>query len=170
MTQDFWTQERVDTTVRMHLEGFFPTEIAKTIGAETRDMVCGKLRRLRKSGVIKPAKRVSRTGTLAKRPMRKRLILPAAAQQVAPPPPIAKPLGERAAILSLVPKDGCRWITEIFAPGCGDDAIMCGDFQQKGSAFCAHHATQARRPATAKVHQSGWRNVVKQAIYYAERA
>lgn len=86
--------------------------------------------------------------------------------QSAPP----EPVGDHAAPLRHMHRTGCRYITEDFTHGSGDEALMCGDQQTEGSAFCAHHKALTLSPVTETIRRSRWRGTVRVALYSASRA
>jgi hypothetical protein len=146
MTDDFWTQERTDQMVRLYQEGHSALEISKLIGAPTRNMICGKLHRLKKQGAINTIDRVYKPAFV--KPKVKLWKAPKA--QAIKPKPISKqevvalfvssePRGQHSATLIRIRPNGCRYIADSLSSGDMDQAIMCGDTKSEGSAYCAHH-------------------------------
>jgi len=146
MTDDFWTQENTDQMVKLYLDGHSATEIAKAIGAPTRNMICGKIHRMKLRGVIDIAKRVYRP-TIS---VPKIKLWKAPKAQAIKPKPISKqevvamvvnnePRGLFAATLTRIKPNGCRYIADSLPLGDMDQAVMCGDTKIEGSSYCAHH-------------------------------
>ena len=144
MKDDFWTQERTDLMVKLYQEGHSALEIAKLIGAPTRNMICGKLHRLKKRGAINTFNRVYKPVLAAPR------IKLWKAPKVVKPLPISKqevvalfvrsePRGQHSATLTRIKPNGCRYIADSLPLGDMDQAIMCGDTKVEGSSYCAHH-------------------------------
>ena len=144
MTDDFWTQERTDLMVKLYQEGHSALEISKIIGAPTRNMICGKLHRLKKVGAINTLTRVYKPAFV--KPKVKLWKAP----KVVKPLPISKqevvalfvrsePLGQHSATLTRIKPNGCRYIADSLPLGDMDQAIMCGDTKSEGSSYCAHH-------------------------------
>ena len=144
MKDDFWTQERTDQMVKLYQEGHSALEISKLIGAPTRNMICGKLHRLKKVGAINIVTRVYKPAFV--KPKVKLWKAP----KVIKPLPISKqevvalfvrsePLGQHSATLTRIKPNGCRYIADSLPLGDMDQAIMCGDTKSEGSSYCAHH-------------------------------
>lgn len=85
-------------------------------------------------------------------------------------PASPEPVGAHAAPLRYMRRNGCRYITEDFKHGSGDEAVMCGDQQVEGSAFCAHHKALTLSPVPETIRRSRWRGTVRVALYSASRA
>jgi GcrA cell cycle regulator len=146
MTDVFWTQERTDQMVQLYLNGNSATEIARIIGAPTRNMICGKLHRMKKIGAIDVATRVYKPAFV--KPKAKLWKAPKA--EAIKPKPISKqevvalfvssePRGQHSATLIRIRPNGCRYIADSLPLGDMDQAIMCGDTKSEGSSYCAHH-------------------------------
>jgi GcrA cell cycle regulator len=146
MTDDFWTQERIDQMVQLYLDGNSATEIAKAIGAPTRNMICGKIHRMKLRGVIDTAQRIYRpTISIPK----VKLWKAPKAQAIKPEPTLKKevvamvvnnePRGLFAATLTRIRPNGCRYIADSLPLGDMDQAVMCGDAKAEGSAYCPAH-------------------------------
>jgi GcrA cell cycle regulator len=148
MKDDFWTQDRTDQMVKLYLEGHSATEIAKAIGAPTRNTICGKIHRMKLRGAIDTVNRVYKPVIsvpkikLWKEPKPK----------VTKPKPISKqevvamfvssePRGQYSATLTRIRPNGCRYIADAMPIGDMDQAIMCGEQKVEGSAYCAAHKT-----------------------------
>ena len=146
MTEDFWTQDRTDQMVQLYLNGNSATEIARIIGAPTRNMICGKIHRMKLRGVIDTAKRIYRpTISVPKIKLWKAL-----KAQAIKPKPISRqevvamvvnnePRGLYAATLTRIKPNGCRYIADSLPLGDMDQAVMCGDAKAEGSAYCPAH-------------------------------
>jgi hypothetical protein len=146
MTDDFWTKDRIDQMVQLYLAGHTATEIAKIIGAPTRNMICGKIHRMKLRGVIDIAKRVYRPTIsvpkikLWKAPKAKAIKpKPTLKQEVVAMVVNDEPRGLFAATLTRIRPNGCRYIAEALPYGDMDQAIMCGDAKAEGSAYCPAH-------------------------------
>jgi GcrA cell cycle regulator len=146
MIDDFWTQERTDQMVQLYLDGNSATEIARIIGAPTRNMICGKIHRMKQRGAIDTAKRIYRP-TIS---VPKIKLWKAPKAQAIKPRPISKqevvamvvnnePRGLYAATLTRIKPNGCKYISDNLSSGDMDQAIMCGDPKIEGSSYCAHH-------------------------------
>jgi len=148
MTDDFWTQERTDQMIKLYLEGHSATEIAKAIGAPTRNTICGKIHRLKKAGAINVVNRIYKPAFV--KPKVK--LWKALKAQAIKPKPISKqevvamvvnnePRGQYSATLTRIRPNGCRYIAEALPIGDMDQAVMCGEQKVEGSAYCAAHKT-----------------------------
>jgi hypothetical protein len=191
-----WDPYQTATCIRMHLAGDTASTIGRHLGI-TRNAVIGKVSRLKASGACphisdemmlfkKRTQRIT-NASIAKHKnpvtVRSRLsdliVVAIKAQKTAPKPALPKlvlvqaaplePVGDHAAPLRHLPQAGCRYITEDFALGSGDDAVMCGDQQVKGSAFCVPHKALTLAPVTETVRRNRWRGTVRQSIYYADK-
>lgn len=124
----------------------------------------------------KPITKSSRLSDLIRVAVKAQKTAPKPAPTPEPPklvlvhPAPLEPAGEHAAPLRHMHRAGCRYITEDFTHGSGDEALMCGDHQIKGSAFCAHHKALTLAPVTDTVRRSRWRGTVRVALYSASRA
>jgi GcrA cell cycle regulator len=146
MKDDFWTQERTDLMVRLYQEGHSALEISKLIGAPTRNMICGKLHRMKKSGVISFVTRVYKPAFV--KPKAKLWKAPKA-EAIKPKPTLkqevvalfvsSEPRGQHSATLTRIKPNGCRYIADSLSSGDMDQAIMCGDTKVEGSSYCVHH-------------------------------
>jgi len=192
-----WDPYQTATCIRMHLAGDTASTIGRHLGI-TRNAVIGKLGRLKAAGacpqlsdemmLFKKRTQQITNANIAKHKkpitVRSRLsdliVVAIKAQKTAPKPAPQKlvlvtatppePVGAHAAPLRHAPHAGCRYITEDFAPGSGDDAVMCGDQQTKGSAFCAHHKALTQPPVTETVRRKRWRDTVRVTLYCANKA
>lgn len=144
MTDDFWTQERTDLMVKLYQEGHSALEISKLIGAPTRNMICGKLHRLKKRGAINTLTRVYKPAfvkpkvKLWKAPKIAKP-LPAPKQEVVAVFISSEPRGQHSATITRIRPNGCRYIADSLPLGDMDQAVMCGDTKSEGSSYCAHH-------------------------------
>lgn len=195
MTDKFpWDPYQTATCIRMHLAGDTASAIGRHLGI-TRNAVIGKLSRLKAAGacpqlsdemmLFKKRTQQITNASIAKhkKPItikRSRLSniifvapKPAPAREapklVLVPSPPPEPVGAHAAPLRHMRRGGCRYITEDFAHGSGDEAVMCGDQQAEGSAFCAHHKALTLVSVTPIVRRNRWRGTVRQAIHYADK-
>lgn len=146
MTDDFWTQERTDQMVKLYQEGHSALEISKLIGAPTRNMICGKLHRLKKRGAINTFNRVYKPVLAAPRI---KLWKAPKAKAIKPKPTLkqevvtlfvsTEPRGQHSATLTRIRPNGCRYIADAAPVGDMDQAVMCGEQKVEGSAYCAAH-------------------------------
>ena len=146
MIDDFWTQERTDLMVKLYQEGHSALEISKIIEAPTRNMICGKLHRMKKQGAINIINRVYKP-TIVK--PRLKLWKAPKAQAIKPKPTLkqevvalfvsSEPRGQHSATLIRIRPNGCRYIADSLSSGDMDQAVMCGDTKSEGSSYCDHH-------------------------------
>ncbi len=146
MTDDFWTQERTDLMVKLYQEGHSALEISKLIGAPTRNMICGKLHRLKKRGAINTFNRIYKPVLAAPRI---KLWKAPKAKAIKPKPTFKQevvamfvstgPRGQHSATLTRIRPNGCRYIADAMPIGDMDQAVMCGEQKVEGSAYCAVH-------------------------------
>ena len=194
-----WNPYQIATCIKMHLAGEPASAIARHFGI-TRNAVIGKVSRLKAAGACPDLsdevllrkkyaqKTISAINAKQKKPITPRPLKlvsttaktpkpapkPAPAREapklvlVTAPPP--EPVGAHAAPLRHMRRGGCRYITEDFALGSGDEAIMCGDQQAEGSAFCAHHKALTAPPVTDTIRRKRWRDTVRVTMYCASRA
>ena len=192
-----WDPYQTATCIRMHLAGDTASTIGRHLGI-TRNAVIGKLSRLKAAGacpqlsdemmLFKKRTQQITNASIAKhkKPITVKRSRPSelptvkavrAALQKATPPKLVlvhaappEPVGDHAAPLRYMRRNGCRYITEDFAHGSGDEAVMCGDQQVEGSAFCAHHKALTLSPVTETIRRSRWRGTVRVALFSASRA
>ena len=198
MTDKFpWDPYQTATCIRMHLAGDTASTIGRHLGI-TRNAVIGKLSRLKAAGacpqlsdemmLFKKRTQQITNASIAKhkKPITVKRSRPSelpavkavrAALQKATPPKLVlvhaappEPVGDHAAPLRHMRRSGCRYITEDFTHGSGDEALMCGDQQTEGSAFCAHHKALTLAPLTETIRRSRWRGTVRVALYCVSRA
>jgi len=158
-----WTQDAIDTMIRLYLKGDSASQIAKALGQGlTRNAVIGKLNRLRDKGLrpelslhvisVKRAngQQINRTNAAKlatpyrPQPKPAKVILFKAPTMPKPTPPLPpaaapEPTGAYAAILANLRPRGCKWIVEDFLHGQGDEALMCGELRSGESPYCEHH-------------------------------
>ena len=156
-----WTEERVEVLKKLWAEGHSASQIAKELGAVTRNAVIGKVHRLGLSGRATPSRPVKRPPRLARPKPRLQpdgtVVMPkpiqapsvdaplrtsekAAMIAALPPQPLSD--GEAATILTL--RDSmCKWPI-------GDPAdpkfAFCGRKSTSGP-YCAEHGKVAFQPA-----------------------
>lgn len=192
-----WDPYQTATCIRMHLAGDTASAIGRHLGI-TRNAVIGKLSRLKAAGacpqlsdemmLFKKRTQQITNASIAKhkKPITVKRSRPSelptvkavrAALQKATPPKLVlvhaappEPVGDHAAPLRYMRRNGCRYITEDFTHGSGDEALMCGDQQVEGSAFCAHHKALTLSPVTETIRRSRWRGTVRVALFSASRA
>ena len=192
-----WDPYQTATCIRMHLAGDTASAIGRHLGI-TRNAVIGKLSRLKAAGacpqlsdemmLFKKRTQQITNASIAKhkKPITVKRSRPSelptvkavrAALQKATPPKLVlvhaappEPVGDHAAPLRYMRRNGCRYITEDFTHGSGDEALMCGDQQTEGSAFCAHHKALTLSPVTETIRRSRWRGTVRVALFSASRA
>ena len=147
-----WTDERVTTLKKLWLEGLSASQIAKQLGAVTRNAVIGKVHRLGLSGRAAP----SQPSRPVFRPQRPR---PAAAVQqaprrepaprsVAPAPSPVLDLPGTATVLTLG-AHMCKW--PIGDPST-DGFSFCGRRAGDEGPYCIEHARVAYQPQQKKKH------------------
>jgi len=146
MKDDFWTQENTDQIVKLYLDGHSATEIARIIGAPTRNMICGKIHRMKLRGAIDTATKVYRPIIsvpkikLWKAPRAKAIKpKPTLKQEVVAMFVSTESLGQHSATLTRIRPNGCRYIAEAMPIGDMDQAIMCGEQKVEESAYCSAH-------------------------------
>ena len=192
-----WNPDQIATCIKMHLAGDTASTIGRHLGI-TRNAVIGKLSRLKAAGacpqlsdemlLFKKRTQKITNASIAKhkKPITVKRSRPSelptvkavrAALQKATPPKLVlvhaappEPVGDHAAPLRYMRRNGCRYITEDFTHGSGDEALMCGDQQVEGSAFCAHHKALTLSPVTETIRRSRWRATVRVALFSASRA
>lgn len=168
---DFWTPANVAETIRRWNEGECARQIAEAIGAASRSAVCGKIHRLRRTGV---ALRVEEQGKARSHSIRNglRTANPATAKTARPPRPrqnnlaganVARRLASEALPLppepSLVDATHAKpWLLRQFGE-CSwligeptADALCCGAPVHKRG-WCAGHyrvGTIPTKPPTDK--------------------
>ena len=146
MTDDFWTQERTDLMVKLYQEGHSATEIARIIGAPTRNMICGKIHRMKLRGAIDTATKVYRPVISAPRI---KLWKAPKAKAIKPKPTLKQEVvamfvstesrGQHSATLTRIRPNGCRYIADTAPIGDMDQAVMCGEQKVEGSSYCSAH-------------------------------
>lgn len=149
-----WTPERVETLLKLHAEGLSASEIAKRLGAVSRNGVIGKLNRMWLIGrgadqltknVVKPGRRKPKASpSKAKRKSSPRKPKPAkidwgpylAASKPAIPDidPAAQAKGFR---LEELGDDQCRFPLRQVAAGSAQR--FCGSRALAGKPYCGHH-------------------------------
>jgi GcrA cell cycle regulator len=137
-----WTDERIETLIRLWRDGLSASAIARRLGGVSRNAVIGKIHRLGFGGRETPAQP---GGTRARTPKPKPEppIAPPRRTLVAAPssaPVEAPPLAGTADMLTVGPH-ACRWpIGDPKAPG----FAVCGRPAVRG-AYCAPHGALAYR-------------------------
>jgi GcrA cell cycle regulator len=157
-----WTEERVQELKKLWAEGHSASQIAKKLGAVTRNAVIGKVHRLGLSGRATPSRPVKRPPQLA-RPKPQTQARPSSSPAMRAPLPVDAldpveevavpvsahvepqrlPNGDMVTVLTV--KDSmCKW--PIGDPA--DAAFgFCGRASATGSPYCAEHAQVAFQPA-----------------------
>jgi len=139
-----WTDERVETLIRLWRDGLSASAIARRLGGVTRNAVIGKVHRLGLGGRSTPAQPGGPRAQTAKPKPRPepRIAPPRRALVVAtsPAPVEAAPMVGTADMLTVAPH-ACRWpIGDPKAPG----FAVCGRPAVRG-AYCAPHGALAYR-------------------------
>lgn len=159
-----WTEERVAELKKLWAEGHSASQIAKKLGAVTRNAVIGKVHRLGLSGRATPSRPVKRPPRLARpKPQvaQARPTAPAAPRPAAGSLALREPVAEPAVeidtniepkrlpngdmVTVMTVKDSmCKW--PIGDPA---DATFgfCGRSSDGASPYCAEHARVAFQPA-----------------------
>ena len=156
-----WTEERVAELKKLWAEGHSASQIAKRLGAVTRNAVIGKVHRLGLSGRATPSRPVKRPPRLARPkpqpavrqagPVRAGAMVGGLAREaalaVAEPEafiePQRLPNGEMVTVITV--KDSmCKW--PIGDPADAEFGF-CGRPSCNGAPYCAEHARVAFQPA-----------------------
>lgn len=146
-----WTDELVDDMRRRATAGETATEIAKAIGAPSRNAILGKAFRLgiplgatAQAGKAKPlpTAKPRPAATARPKPEPASAPLPLPAELRLPPKAFCEPVEEptgRVALFDLK-VTSCRWpLGDPRHPDFG----FCGKFQRFGATYCAEHAALA---------------------------
>jgi GcrA cell cycle regulator len=144
MYKVLWTQEHETTIVKQWERGLSATKIADELSrilgaAVTRNMVIGKVDRLRKDGLVgareeaNHALKLSREIKTPRTPRPKKQFLPK-------PDPLHIPM-------DALTKFSCTW---TFGDPREEDFNYCGLSVERGS-FCAQHAALAYRQTTPRI-------------------
>ena len=154
-----WTDERVEMLKKLWLDGHSASQIAKQLGAVTRNAVIGKVHRLGLSGRATPSQ-PARPVFKAPRPARPLISSPPVQRRLAehhhaPPTPTNRPapyIEERgtATVLTLG-AHMCKW--PIGDPAT-DDFTFCGRRADEGAPYCVEHARLAYQPQQARKKSS----------------
>ena len=170
---EFWTEEKVAQAEQLFLvEGKSANQVAKLIGAKTRNMVIGLAYRrgwTRTRGTsefnhsrhqARIAERRRKEAAAAQRESYRRLKA-AKAKQAGPPredaPTIEIALGGRLAIMNrFMPQDArpktfmaalladhCRWPIDPAGEHGHSDMMCCGADAEEGSSYCAFHVKRS---------------------------
>lgn len=142
-----WSEEVIETAKRLRAEGFSSSQIAKAIGAPSRNAVVGKMHRLNVPMLPKPSKparppkapRVSASKRV--KPMKAPVLSVVAPQSPVLPGANPKTLAEleRAPFYSC-----CRWpVGDDPGPGNGDRQLFCADAVEEASPYCPAHSKRA---------------------------
>lgn len=135
-----WTEARIAVMCKMHGEGFSAAQIARSIGAPTRNSVIGKISRL---GLVRnhSAKPQWRS-TVVDKPIKP------------PPPPKLAPMPEPIpadAITTLaLTERTCKWPLND-----GPDWRHCGSPKGLEGPYCAFHTRVAFRPGAKRQYSPG---------------
>lgn len=137
-----WSDERVVKLINLFNAGLSASQIARNMGIGSRNAVIGKLRRLRRAGVVgasinAPHRPIAPTA----RPKVWHLAKNIKARRVLPPKPIVyeKPTSEVALALADIRPNQCRFIEGDYRLGDMAEAMMCGAQAPKGKSYCGHH-------------------------------
>lgn len=143
-----WTDENEAELRRLWAEGKSASQVAKAIGAPTRNTVIGKVSRLGLQRGMSRAE-VAREGGAARAKQKRGTAKPAAFRplQFAPPrrPPVPRPIpafGIGTPFLDL-PVDGCRYAV---TPDDVETHLFCGAPRAEGKPYCEGHCGVAFRP------------------------
>lgn len=145
MSDQAWTDDRVDRLKSLWNDGLSAAQVAKALGGVTRNAVIGKLHRLKLTGT-RPATPRPRRATS---PRRSRPPARLPRPRLAPPPPapvVVTPEGPGLfrAFADLPPRS-CKW--PIGDP-LGPDFSLCG-CATDGGPYCPGHHRAAHQPRKA---------------------
>jgi len=134
-----WTDERVEQLKALWTEGLSASQIARVLGAVTRNAVIGKVHRLGLAGRAGPAR--------SERPrsaVTRRSVAPAAAPspEIVEEDPVVLEDGHFATVLTINDRM-CRW--PIGDPS-ESEFHFCGRKPRFGSPYCEAHARKAYQP------------------------
>jgi GcrA cell cycle regulator len=156
-----WTDERVETLKKLWLDGLSASQIAKQLGAVTRNAVIGKVHRLGLSGRATPsqpqrpvfkAPRAARPAPVAppRRPAEAEVVV-VVAPEPAPVPVVAAEEAGSATVLTLG-AHMCKWpIGDPSTDGFG----FCGRRSEREGPYCSEHARVAYQPQQRKTGRTG---------------
>ena len=142
---DNWTETRVSDLKKMWLEGQSASQIARQLGATTRNVVIGKVHRMGLGGRSRPTAPRALIRTSGRRISSSQSNSMARPRPVRPPslpalPGVVGPeLTATATILTLT-GDDCRW--PIGEPQDADFGY-CGRRQGSHASYCDYHAAMA---------------------------
>jgi GcrA cell cycle regulator len=134
-----WTDERVEQLKALWTEGLSASQIARVLGAVTRNAVIGKVHRLGLAGRAGPARSERPRNAVTRRSV---------AHVAAPPPeiveedPVILEDGHFATVLTINDRM-CRW--PIGDPS-ESEFHFCGRKPKFGSPYCEAHARKAYQP------------------------
>ncbi len=149
-----WTEERVEILKRLWLDGLSASQIAKQLGAVTRNAVIGKVHRLGLSGRAAPSQ-PARPAFKPPRPQRPAAAAPVvpvrraieAPVQVPAPRPIMVAEEPGSATVLTLGAHMCKW--PIGDPST-DGFSFCGRRSGGEGPYCVEHARVAYQPPAGK--------------------
>jgi len=172
-----WTDERVETLIKLWTDGLSASQIASQLGGVTRNAVIGKVHRLKLSGRAKVAAGSKRAKKTAEMQEQKRRAVARNATQAAPQRTVTHAVGNTALKAEIsteivqriaptpsrdepvvVPMSRELTLTELNEDTCkwpiGDpmspDFNFCGNGVKDGCPYCAYHAKLAFQPASER--------------------
>lgn len=175
-SSDFWTEEKVGDLIRLDKDGLSALEIAKAIGAVSRNAVIAKLHRLgitnqsraarRMIGMEKNRKKSGRQASPFNGPTPKLIVQDGCRVRVPFDIETVKltgPMAESLNLSILHPAfDGCRWPTVV--DGDGVQRFCCLPVS-RGS-YCAGHAAKAYPTSKQQMAQER-QNIAKELRRFA---
>lgn len=151
-----WTEQRIETALKLWREGLSASLIATQLGGTSRSAVLGKLhrmkvdlhrdvpRRRKKAGVPRSRKRRQPSG-LPLPTVQSAFAAALAAAPLEPLPPMTDkpaPAGQRRSLVELEPHH-CRWPIGDVSDA---DFHFCGAQRVSGLSYCLPHARRAYQP------------------------
>ena len=140
-----WSAERVTQLKSLWHEGLSASEVARALGAVTRNAVLGKLHRLGLLGT-KATSRPTRQRLSAPKRSANRVCKASASAPVPEPDPFMLEDGSFASVITVNDRM-CRW--PIGDPKAGD-FHFCGQAPKAGSCYCEAHTQRAHQPGPPK--------------------
>jgi GcrA cell cycle regulator len=141
-----WTEDRIETLIRLWREGHSASQVARQLGGVSRSAVIGKVHRMGLAGRDTPSRLRTPDDHTARRDRASaggvRRIAPG--REARPGPHAARAPFDVAPTASIVTltEAGCRWpIGEPDKPGFG----FCGRLKTGHGAYCAGHSPMATR-------------------------
>lgn len=143
-----WTEERIETALRLQRENHSTKEIARHLGT-TKNAVIGKLHRVKIARGEKPKRKSDTTRNERRKRRNKMLTLATRAESVSRyvSAPIPKP--DEGMLASIVDVTGCRFPVREDASFVGGQAF-CNHEQDGNSPYCPYHHKMTSYKAPSK--------------------